>query len=221
MQEESTMNARITLALIATALVLSVGVAVGASGGSDPSGDGSTPTLPETTVTDSVSSSPSAAIPDDTPSTTATPGEPVTAVADAAGTVTYALSGSTLSVIETLANDGWNVEIEVAQGREIEVKFLSADQRVDFEAEFEDGQVEVKIRTRALEDDGTTSTTIASGESEDRNLENDGVTSTTIAEGEDEGDDEDELDEDESDNDEDEGEGEGEDEGEDDESDDS
>lgn len=121
--------------------------------------------------------------------------------AGAAGTVTYSFDGQTLTVDATSANDGWSVEVEAAAGGEIEVEFQSADTRVDFEAEIDDGGVTVEVEVRPLDDDddhddGVTSTTLGDTDDDD--------TSTTIADGDDDHDDDEDDDEDDDDDDDDE-----------------
>ena len=74
--------------------------------------------------------------------------------AGAAGLVTVVQSGASLSVGNVAANADWASEIEVASGREVEVKFVNGNQRIDFQAEIEDGMVKTRIRTRTL--DGST-----------------------------------------------------------------
>ncbi len=73
--------------------------------------------------------------------------------AGAAGTVTVLREGDVLTVTEVNPNDGWTFEVEQATGREVEVKFLSGNTRVDFNAELEDGEVRVRVRTRLLDPD--------------------------------------------------------------------
>ena len=156
-------------------------------------GGGPSTTMPSDTST---------TMPGDTTSTTlpdAGSGSAVTAAAGNAGTVTYAVANGTITVLDVTANDGWSTEIEVGQGVEIEVKFESATMRVDFNAEFEDGLVRVRVRTRALDDDGgVTSTTFADDSDDD-----DDVTSTTIVDDSDGDDDDDSDDDDDNDDDDD------------------
>jgi hypothetical protein len=73
----------------------------------------------------------------------------------AAGTVTIARSGATLTVVAVGANPGWVTEIERLSGPEVEVVFRNGTARIDLEAEFEDGAVRVRVRERtdAVEDD--------------------------------------------------------------------
>lgn len=78
--------------------------------------------------------------------------ETVVAVFDAgdAGTVTVARNGNVLTVDAVDASDGWESEIDQASGREVEVKFLAGEVRIDFNAELEDGDVRARVRTRIM-----------------------------------------------------------------------
>ncbi len=71
--------------------------------------------------------------------------------AGAAGTVTISNDGSRLTITAVDAADGWSHEIEVSTGREVEMDFRNGDDRVQFNAELEDGQVRVRVRTRAAD----------------------------------------------------------------------
>jgi hypothetical protein len=75
--------------------------------------------------------------------------------AGAAGTVTIGRTGSVLNVVAVGTNPGWIAEIERASGPEVEVEFRNGTARIDLEAEFEDGAVQVRVRERndAVEDD--------------------------------------------------------------------
>lgn len=80
--------------------------------------------------------------------------------AGAGGRVTVDQSGASLSVSNVAANSGWVSEVEMATGREVEVKFVNGTERIDFQAELEDGLVKTRVRVRALDrsadDDGST-----------------------------------------------------------------
>jgi len=78
-----------------------------------------------------------------------------TFVAGTAGSVEISRSGDTLTVGQTSPNAGWVVEVEAGAGREVEVQFTSGVERVDFNAELEDGQLRVRVR----DDDGVTTST--------------------------------------------------------------
>jgi len=71
--------------------------------------------------------------------------------AGAAGQVTVDQSGASLSIGNVAANTDWTHEVEVASGREVEVKFLKGNERIDFHAELEDGVVKTRVRTRTLD----------------------------------------------------------------------
>jgi hypothetical protein len=74
--------------------------------------------------------------------------------AGAAGTVTINRSGLTLTVVATTVNPGWTREIERGAGPEVEVVFTNGTTRIDLEAEFEDGEVRVRIRERTADNSG-------------------------------------------------------------------
>ena len=73
-----------------------------------------------------------------------------TFTAGAAGTVTISRSGTTLTVVAVAPNAaaGWSTDIEQASGPQVEVEFRNGTARIDFEAEFEDGAVRVRVRER-------------------------------------------------------------------------
>ena len=77
----------------------------------------------------------------------------VTYEAGAAGSVTISNDGSQLTIVDVNAADGWSHEIEVQVGREVEMDFRNGEERVQFNAELEDGEVRVRVRTRTA--DGT------------------------------------------------------------------
>jgi hypothetical protein len=86
--------------------------------------------------------------------------------AGTAGQVTVDRSGASLSISDVATNDGWAPEVEVASGREVEVKFINGNERIDFQAELEDGGVKTRVRTRTLTglaDDGQTLTAPSDG----------------------------------------------------------
>ena len=76
---------------------------------------------------------------------------PVTYEAGAAGSVTITNDGSLLTITAVDAADGWSHEIEVQIGREVEMDFRKGGDRVQFNAELEDGQVRVRVRTRTAD----------------------------------------------------------------------
>lgn len=71
--------------------------------------------------------------------------------AGAAGLVTVEQSGASLSISSVAANPDWVSETEIASGREVEVKFVNGNERIDFQAEIEDGTVKTRVRTRTLD----------------------------------------------------------------------
>lgn len=77
-----------------------------------------------------------------------TPGEQATFPAGEAGTVRIERTDTGLRVVSADTAAGWASEIETAAGREVEVVFSSADRRVDFEAELDDGVIKVRVRER-------------------------------------------------------------------------
>jgi hypothetical protein len=106
-------------------------------------------------------------------------------VSDAAQVV-VAQSGAELEIVAVEANAGWTHEVEVAKGREVEADFRSADRRIQFNAQLEDGQIRVRVRERTgstvVEDtsttvDDSTSTTVDDSTS---TTVGDDTTSTTI-----------------------------------------
>ena len=66
-----------------------------------------------------------------------------------AGTVTISSSGSTLAIVSVDPTAGWSEEIEVGSGGEVEADFRDGTRRIQFNAELEDGQIEVRVRERA------------------------------------------------------------------------
>jgi len=142
---------------ISGALVLGLAVTAAARTGSssdEPRGASvSSPTSSSTPVT-----APSSSVPTTTPATNAADqpapgGETATHLAGEAGQVTISRSGDALSIVNVTPNGGWTFEVEQSSGRELEVKFTAAGARVDFNAELEDGQVRIRVRDRATDDD--------------------------------------------------------------------
>src|SRR5262245_39965444 len=67
--------------------------------------------------------------------------------AGAAGTVTVdQADDGTLTVIDVTPASGWSCETEQATGLEVEVTCENGTDRVDFNAESEDGEVRVRVR---------------------------------------------------------------------------
>lgn len=94
------------------------------------------------------------------------------AIADA-GFVVLSRSDASLQILSTDAKAGWVVEVEVAQGREVEGDFRSGDRRVKFNFELEDGLIRVRIESE-VSNSGSTSTTATAAA-------NGSTTSTTTA----------------------------------------
>lgn len=78
------------------------------------------------------------------------PGEQATFPAGEAGTVRIERTDAGLRVVSADTAAGWASEIEKAAGREVEVVFSTADRRIDFEAELDDGVIKVRVRERTL-----------------------------------------------------------------------
>jgi hypothetical protein len=112
-----------------------------------------------------------------------------------AGTVHLGNQGSTLIILSAVANPGFEVEVEVPEGREVEADFRGDGRRLQFNAELEDGVVRVRIRTEAeasstvtVIDTSTTSPTSTSTTQTTTAPSTTATTSTTI---DDHGDDDD------------------------------
>jgi hypothetical protein len=76
-----------------------------------------------------------------------------------AGVVTVASDGATLSIVKVDAAAGWAAEVEVAVGREVEADFRNGTRRIQFNAEFDDGRVRVRVRERVEGSPAGSSTT--------------------------------------------------------------
>jgi hypothetical protein len=81
--------------------------------------------------------------------------------------VTVDQSGISLSVGNVAANPGWAPEVEMASGRDVEVKFVNGNERIDFQAELEDGVVKTRVRVGVLDASAGTSGTVGSDDSRD------------------------------------------------------
>jgi hypothetical protein len=77
--------------------------------------------------------------------------------AEDAGVVVLSRAGGQLQIVSASPNTGYSVEVEVATGREVEADFHGNGERVQFNAELEDGVVRVRIRVEAAS--GVTSST--------------------------------------------------------------
>ena len=94
-----------------------------------------------------------------TMSETATAGLESTYEVGDAGTVTLTNDGSQLEIVSVQQSEGWQIEIEAATGREVEVDFRSGTRRIQFNAELEDGEIRVRARERVVTASTTQATT--------------------------------------------------------------
>lgn len=65
-----------------------------------------------------------------------------------AGTVTYEIRAGEFVLIAATPASGWVVDVEVAQGIELDLDFRSGTRRVQVDVEFEDGGVRERVRLR-------------------------------------------------------------------------
>ena len=113
-------------------------------------------------------------------------------VAAGAGTVLVTVDGSTVTIADVVAADGWMPEVEAVEGREVEMDFRKGELRVQVNAEIEDGELRIRVRERngseeiaeiessiPLADVATTGTTVPDNEDDDS------TTSTTVPDSED------------------------------------
>lgn len=152
-----------TITKAASALTIALLLLAGCA--DDDSDDATPPTDPTTTVPEEADAQETDGdTPDADTTTTTTPdgdaaedgaSTPITAddprledgvwqVGDA-GTVEFAIGDGGLELIEVLANDGWQVDIDEASPDEIEVDFRSGNREYEIEIEFENGILEVEI----------------------------------------------------------------------------
>ena len=89
--------------------------------------------------------------------------ESVIEVADA-GMVTIAQAGAALEIVSVDVAAGWDHEVEIASGREVEVDFRKGTRRIQFDAELEDGQIRVRVRER-VQAGGSTPTSVGDSSS--------------------------------------------------------
>jgi hypothetical protein len=108
-----------------------------------------------------------------------------------AGVVLLHRANGSLEIISVTPNNGYTAEVEVAVGAEVEAEFRGNGQRVQFNAELEDGIVRIRIRTKAeiairstastvTTQTGSTSTSAATSTSTSTTLPTE-TTSTTVA----------------------------------------
>jgi len=111
-------------------------------------------TTPETTAPETTT--PETTTPETTAPETTAPGAPgatqTTYTVLDAGTVTISYSAAGASVVSVSANAGWVATIEHDEPGEADVKFEMGEDRVDFDAEIDDGALRIRIRDRRLED---------------------------------------------------------------------
>ena len=88
--------------------------------------------------------------------------------AGAGGTVNIVRTGGVLQVTSVNPSSGWTFEVEVGTGREVEIDFRRSGERVQFNAELEDGEIRIRVRTRdASQDDSDTIDDSRSGSADD------------------------------------------------------
>ena len=68
--------------------------------------------------------------------------------AGAAGSVTVSSNGTTLTVVSVSPASGWTPEVETASGPQVEVTFENGNDRIDFKAEINNGQIVTEVRVR-------------------------------------------------------------------------
>lgn len=95
-------------------------------------------------------------VPASEPSSSAPTSDVRTFAAADAGTVTYSVDGTTLTLIDAAPASGWRVEVEQAGGLEIDLDFRSGTRRVQVDVELEDGSVRERVRVRDDADDSRT-----------------------------------------------------------------
>jgi hypothetical protein len=79
--------------------------------------------------------------------------------ANDAGVVVLSRTAGQLQIVTATPNPGFSAEVEVAAGREVEADFRGNGERVQFNAELEDGVVRIRIRVEAAS--GATSSTVS------------------------------------------------------------
>lgn len=123
---------------------------------------------------------------DTTPGSNATASETATAGAETtyqvgeAGTVTLINDGTQLDVASVQQNEGWQIEIEVATGREVEVDFRNGTRRIQFNAELEDGEIRVRARERVVAATSTTQDTTQTTQTTAATVASSAVTGTNV-----------------------------------------
>jgi hypothetical protein len=116
----------------------------------------STTAAPSTTSTTSTTMAPGGGDDDSSSTTVYRAGD--------GGTVTIAVTGSTLTIVSVDTAAGWSHEVEVASGREVEADFRNGARRIQFNAEFEDGEVRIRVRDGLTDDSSGSSDDSRSGD---------------------------------------------------------
>ena len=98
-------------------------------------------------------------------------GQTITLPVENAGVVVLSRTNGQLQLVTATANTGFAAEVEIPAGREVEADFRGNGERVQFNAELEDGAVRIRIRTETDATGGQTSSTGSTAVT--------GVTSTT------------------------------------------
>lgn len=97
------------------------------------------------------------------------------------GTATIARTATRLELVSATAEPGWQVLVEIATGRELEVSFRSEGSRHDLNVELEDGQLRIRIRTAIGQpEDNSTSSTSTSTPTTTPDASSSTSTSTTV-----------------------------------------
>jgi hypothetical protein len=61
--------------------------------------------------------------------------------------VTIASNGSSLTIVSVDPAAGWSFEVEIASGLEVEADFRNGTRRIQFNAQLEDGEVRIRVRS--------------------------------------------------------------------------
>lgn len=73
------------------------------------------------------------------------PAEPGTFQVGAAGSVELGFDGSAIELIDVTAAEGWEAVVDSEQPDDVEVDFRSGQERWDFDADVDDGRLEIEI----------------------------------------------------------------------------
>ena len=99
--------------------------------------------------------------------------------ADDAGVVILSRASGQLQIVSATPNTGYSVEVEVAAGREVEADFRGNGERVQFNAELEDGVVRIRILVEAASG-ATSSTALTSTTGQTSSTASTSVTNPTL-----------------------------------------